>query len=515
MTHHDPKSSVITYRQLLETNNLIQHLADESLYLCLTRTVQESKLYPVSAYMLLSYLNCFYRYPELLRKIEHSVSAEELADRARLIGVKAQALHVGWCLPAFYLLGREMLVSMGMVRPQDAVEDVMYVMDFWKRFQLSWHRNNGHRTAAEAHHRTQILPDRTLEVFRSDMFACDPGDQLQEAAHAFMAVASQYGFLASCESRISLSNSGPYRIDARHEMIVRDFMDLGECSLPWLDGVAAGVPFNNFTVAISVRDCHFHLMDDWGSFESEPAFAPEKLAGVGLYVSDPLSDGFVPLGMGSREELITKFGELTAILKDSTSKLWTRMADWSREQLMDAGALVYFSIIKELAHLAGVYDVDDWMQIDPRAERFRILLNDEFANTFMGELLGHLSLPCQQRSPFTMSYLADRNASMLSPIPYSVLTDGDYAATCGPIQPGTSRLDSKVDRYRTTRGTLSLEEYNRASRDFVPEEHREEYRYLCETWVKYNSGSDLAHNLYTAAQRSSRTLQGRGTRGRR
>lgn len=503
----------ITYRQLLETNNLIQHLSDESLYLCLTRTVQESKLYPVSAYMLLSYLNAFYRYPELLRKVEQSVSAEELADRVRLVGVKAQAVHVGWCMPAFYLLGREMLIAMGMIRPQDAVEDVIYVMDFWKRYQLSWHRNNGHRTAAEAHHRTQILPDRTLEVFRGDMFACEPGDALQEAAHTFMAVASQYGFLASCESRISLSNSGPYRLDDRHEMIVRDFMDLSECSLPWLDGVAADVPYNNFTVAIAVRDCHFHLMDDWSSFESEPAFTPERLAGVGLYVSDPLSDGFLPLGMGSREELTAKFNELTGILKDATNKLWTRMADWTREQLMDAGALVYFSIVKEFAHIAGVYEVDDWMQIDPRAERFRTLLNDEFANVFMGELLGHLSLPAQQRSPFVMTYLADRNAAMLSPIPYSILRDHDHTETCGPIQQGACRLDAKVDRYRTTRGILNLAEYNEACRQFVPEEHQEDYRYLCETWVKYHGETELAQDLYKLAQRHSRTLVGRGTKG--
>lgn len=501
----------ISYAQLLETNNLIQHVIDESYFLCLTRTVQESKLYPVSAYMLLSYLNCFYRYPELLRKIEARMPAEEIADRARMMGTKMQSLHIGWCMPAFYLLGRELLISLGMLRPQDAAEDVIYVMDFWKRFQLSWHRNNGHRSAAEAHQRLQILPDRTLEVFSRDMFACEPGDELQEAAHAFMAMASQYGFLASCESRISLANSGPYRIDGGGEMIVRDFMDMAECSLPWLDGVAGKVPFNNFTITMSVRDCHFHLMDDWGSFESQPAFTPDKLAGVGLYVSDPLSEGFQPLGMGSREELIAQFRELSDILKVATNDLWTRMAGWTREQLMDAGALVYFSIPKELAHVAGVFELDDWMEIDPRAERFRTLLNDEFANLFMGEMLGHLSLPSQQRSPFTMSYLLDRNVGMMTPIPYSILAGEDYAPSCGPIQPGSCGLPPKEDRYRTTQGTLTLQEYNERVRAFEPAEHQERYRFLCETWVKYNSGTPLADDLYKLAQRQSRTMQGVGT----
>ena len=75
------RSIPLTYAQLLETNNLIQQVSDESYWLCFTRTVQESKLFPVSAYIMLSYLNAFYRYPELLRKIERTMPAEEIADK--------------------------------------------------------------------------------------------------------------------------------------------------------------------------------------------------------------------------------------------------------------------------------------------------------------------------------------------------------------------------------------------------------------------------------------------------
>ena len=76
-----------------------------------------------------------------------------------------------------------------------------------------------------------------------------------------MAAASQYGFLISCESRISLHNSGPYKLADDREMIVRDFMDLSESDFPWLDGVAADVPYNNLTVTMAVKDCHFYLVD--------------------------------------------------------------------------------------------------------------------------------------------------------------------------------------------------------------------------------------------------------------
>jgi len=230
----------ISYAQLLETNNLIQTCSDETYWLCVTRTVQESKLFPVPAYMMLSYLMAFYRYPSLLRKIESRMRAEEIGDRARNMGMKIQNPSMGWALPGFYLLGREWLINMGLLKPTDAIEDVIYVMDFWKRFQLSWHRNDGHITNKEFGHRAQILPESRLQVFHADMYDCKDGDELHQAAQAFMASASQYGFLISCESRISLHNSGPYKLADDRELLIRDFMDLSESDFPWLDDVAKG-----------------------------------------------------------------------------------------------------------------------------------------------------------------------------------------------------------------------------------------------------------------------------------
>ena len=222
----------IDYAQLLETNSLIQTAADQTYWLCLTRTVQESKLFPVPSYMMLSYLMAFYRYPELLRKIEAHMSAEEIADWMRNMAMKVQNPSMGWALPSVYLLGREWLIAIGVITPADAIEDLVYVMDFWKRYQLAWHRNNGHLTARDFGQRSQILPERRVQVFHADLYPCEAGDELHEAANAFMASASQYGFLISCESRISLCNSGPYKLADDVEMVVRDFMDLSESDFP-------------------------------------------------------------------------------------------------------------------------------------------------------------------------------------------------------------------------------------------------------------------------------------------
>lgn len=498
----------ITYTQLLETNNLIQTHADESYWLCVTRTVQESKLFPVPAYMLLSYANCFYRYPALLRKIESVMPAEQIGDRARAMGMKIQTPGMYYA-PDFYLLGREWFLNMGLIRPTDGIEDLIQVMDFSKRFQLAYHRNDGHATNREFGHRSQILPERQVQVYHADLHDCVAGDDLHKAATAFMAAASQYGFLISCESRITLCTHGPYALGDQTELIVRDFMDLSQCDLPWLDAAGADVEFNNLTMTIAVKDCHFYLMDDWGSFEAKPEFTTDKIVGVGLYTSDNLSDGHIPVGMQSRDKLIDAFQRLTKQMQDATHKLWLEIAGWNRDQMLDAGALVYFAICKDLAHVAGVYDPSDWFTIDERAERLRPLLNDEYSRDALGALCTG-AMPSQQIMDYALMQHGNKNTRLYQHIPYSILSGETWTARVGEIHLGRSHLKPKNDVYNTSRGKLGVAEYNRLSREFVPSEMKSDYRYLDDTWVKYNYDTPLADELYRSAQRTSRLLKGKG-----
>ena len=503
------RTSPVNYAQLLETNNLLQMFSDETYWLCVTRTTQESKLFPVPSYMLLSYLNAYYRYPTLLRKIEARMSAEECGDRARQMGAKTDTLTMGWTLPGFYLCGREWLINMGFLRPQDGIEDLMYVMDFWKRVQLSYHRNDGHITNKEYGHRSQLLPERQLQVFEADLFDCKDGDPLHTAANKFMATLSQFQFLSHCECRIGICNQGPYNFGENRELIVRDFMDIGEGDYPWLDGVAADVPVNNLTIPMVVKDTHFYLMDDWGSFESKPEFRQENIVGIGLYTSDALTEGRVPMSMESPEALTKRFNELAEVMSAATSKLWKRIAAWSRAEMLEAGALVYFNIPKDLAHMAGVYEQSDWMEIDERAARFIPLLNDEFGRDCLTELVGLVSLPSQQANEYTMGQHHNAAKRMYSPIPYAVLSEGDYTAGSGPLYPGTS-LFKKTGKWRTSKGLLTQDEYNTAVRAFTPKSCLTEYRHIDDYWVKYNSGSKVANELYRLAQENSQRLKGKG-----
>lgn len=505
----------LDYAQLLSTNELIRKVSDTTYWLCITRTVQESKLFPVPAYMMLSYLNAFYCWPELLRRVEKVKSAEECGDRAREASLKTNSLDAAWCIPAFYMLGRELQLAMGLLEPEDGVEDVATVLDFTRRFNLAYHRSDAHLTNKDFGDRSQLLPERTLQVFEADLFPVESGDRLHTAATQLMSQLAQYAFLAHCECRIGIHNSGPYRFGENRELLVRDWFDLAEGDYPWMDGIATELPWNNLTIPVVLKDTHFHLVDDWASFESTPAYAAENIVAVGLYTSDALSEGYEPVAMGSAAQLADTMEATRETLRKATADLWRRIAGWTRDQMIDAGALVYSTVVKDFAHLAGIYDPAEWFTIDERAARFKPMLNDEYGRDALGELVGLLSMPTQQANEYVMARTSNAARHMMSAVPYSALRAGDFAPSTGAIRPSRTSLAAKTGRWTTSRGRLDLETYNRRARELRPAALAGPYRFLDDEWIKYHHDTPLADELYRVSQQRSRNLAGKGAGLRR
>ncbi|WP_243636864.1 hypothetical protein [Rhodococcus sp. Eu-32] len=506
------------YRDLLETNSYIRNLSDTTYWLCITRTVQESKLFPMNPYMLLSYLNSFYRLPTLLREIDAATPAEELGDRAREVSLKVDTVNAAWGMPAFYLLGREMLMNWGLLRPEDAAQDVVDVVDFSRRFALSYHRNDGHITNKEFGDRSQFLPERTLQVIEADLHGVQAGDRLHDATVKLLAQLSQYAFLAHCECRIGIHNSGPYNFGDGRQMVMRDFFDLTEGDYPWLDGIATALPLNNLSISLVFKDTNFNLMDDWASFEAEPTYSASNIVAVGLYTSDALTDGYQPVGMENSETLAETMETYRTILNEATADLWKRIATWSREQMIDAGALVYSSVGKDFAHLAGTYRQDDWFELDDRAQRFKPLMNDEYARDGLGEMVGLLSLPHQKANEYQMARYSGLNQHMMTGIPYDALREPErFAQTVGDraLFSGSSTIEPKTGLWVTSAGRLDIDDYNARAAGFTPRTVQEPYRYFDEEWVKRNWHSTEANELYSIGQETSRTIAGRGAGLRR
>ncbi len=499
----------ISYNELQDLNQFLQKSSDVFYFQCTTRTVQESKLFPVNPYIALSYYNCWYRYPEIFRKIEEVMTPEELGDRAREVSMSANAIMLG-IIQQFYLGGRQFLIDMGMINPTDGIDDIKYVLDFAQRVNRSYHRQSGYTLNSDMNHRAQLLPERTLQVFEADALGCKPGDKLHNAVVKFLATASQYAFLKNAECRLGIHNSGPYKVGDK-EMLIRDFVDLSEGDYPWLDGVASEIEYNNVTLPVIMKDTHFHMVDDWGSFEATPSYDHDNMVAVGLYTSDYLSNGYIPVHMDNASELADYLDHMRDQMQTATSELWKRMAGWTRDQMIDAGLLVYYAVPKDLAHIAGVYDPNDWMMVDERVQRLKPLFNDEYGGAAIAELVGYISLSSQQESPYTMSKYSNASSDMWSKIPYSVLADDNFTSHVPPMGPGSTSLPPKTGKYTTTRGRLTLEEANALARGFTPETLQGANRFYDDQWVKYNAGTPEADALYKATQQNSFQLKDKGS----
>jgi hypothetical protein len=177
--------------------------------------------------------------------------------------------------------------------------------------------------------------------------------------------------------------------------------------------------------------------------------------------------------------------------------------------MIDAGSLVYYAVLKDLAHYAGVYEQSDWFTVDERVQRFKPLFNDEYGGALIAEIVGLVSLSSQNQSEYHMAKHNDGRGEMWTPIPYSVLVDDEWTSTVGALRPGTTSLPAKSAGYTTTSGKLSQDECNQRARAFTPSAW-ELRHYDDDCWVKNHAGDARADRSYKLAQSRSRTLHDRG-----
>lgn len=513
-----------TERELLDLNVFMQRSDDVVITNCLTRTAQESKLFPIMPYLVMSMYDAYYRYPDLLRRASAGVSPEDVGHRARNATCNISKL-TGWGVINFYLQGRELLIKKGLLRPEDNLEDLFFMVDWWQRFSAAYHRNGAHRYTLDAEDIAQEHDERVLQVFEADAYEAD--ETLRASTAQFVALATQYAFLAHCESRVGLQSSGPYNLGGRRLMHTRDFMNLGECDFSWLDGVADGIPYNNLTLVL-ITDGVAMEITDFASVYTVPEDYRDKVLGVGLYTSDFLTDRYIPVGMDSRRDLVDTLDQLSEAIKQATRKLYRRFAGFSFTQMVEAGIYTYFQAAADIDHMAGTYRQGDWEMIDDRTRRMWELYNEEYAfddyvatfATLDGRhaaqndyYLHPVSYMLWRRSGGTGELPATGRGAVL--VPAHVLHDGDFTRRANPHGladvHGTSHLPPKTSTYTCTAGRLTEAELNAAARAVDSPLLRRPWRHIDDPTVKYHFRDPEVDSLYRYTQRESRLLADRGS----
>jgi hypothetical protein len=309
------------------------------------RTALESRLIPVSAYILVSAAEAWYRWPDMMTTIDKVMAAEEIGAAGRRPGMRVNAVHL-WSIANIYLTGRKLLTTFGVV--EDEVERTWTVLDFWRR-AASAYRADGTLQAWDAGLSSRPYDDSIVGQLLAGATATD--DDARAAVKKLNATLVAYLFLLYFDTRVGVGDSGPFLLPDGRSLLARDYYQLGQSDFAW-SGVAAGVPFQNLTAAL-VLDGVDVRVNDWGTSLTDPEDYLDHLVAFGLYTTD---------GPGRELRLVeqSEWDGLTAAVRKAQTEHYRQVAAMSRRQKIDAGAYVYFSFLRPFAEVAGVADELDW-----------------------------------------------------------------------------------------------------------------------------------------------------------
>jgi hypothetical protein len=330
-------------------NRLIDYHGPISHALTSERTSLESALIPVTAYIVVACAEAYLRYPEMVRRIDAAMPAEEIGRRARRPGCQVDSCYL-WSIANFFLLGRKI---MSMIDPSaDDPVGTATVLDFWERAALAYRGDDGTRQAWDTGTATPY-DDATVAALLAGVTPI-VDDEQRSSVQRFSATLVNHLFLLYFDTRAGYGDTGPYAVPGHPEqtLLVRDLYRLSEGDFPW-SSVAKEVPYHHLTAALVLEGVDF-TVTDFGTSNHTPEDYLDHLVGFGVFTTDDLPPG--ELRLVPPEE----YPGIVAAVRAAQSHHYRAIAGMERDEKIRAGAYVYFTFLRPFAEEAGIADQLDW-----------------------------------------------------------------------------------------------------------------------------------------------------------
>jgi hypothetical protein len=325
-----------------EINRWLHYHGEATRAMTKLRTALESKLIPITAYILVSGVECYRRHPELVLQIDRAMPAEEIGARARIPGNQVDSVHI-WSQANIFLLGRNVLIMLGRIAPDDEPERTAIVLDFWKRVAGAF-RGDGYLQAFDVGYECTPYLDSVVSELEAGCAPVD--DEKWSAVKKLNATLSSYMFLLYFDTRSGMVDTGPYPLDDGRVLLVRDFSKMGPSDFSWASDLE--VPYENLTAAFVLRDVEVDV-NDWGTSVTRPENYLDHVERFGLFTTD---NGVLdPVGLD-------RVDDIRAATRTAQQKLYRDIAAMSRKERIDAGAYVYFTFLRPFADVAGAATLD-------------------------------------------------------------------------------------------------------------------------------------------------------------
>lgn len=345
------------YMDVKSTNELISHISEVVDYQVQSRGLLETQLFPVTAYICVSFYNAYDMLYNVLKQVAARTTPEEMGRQSRKILSELNALTVFY-IPLYYMVGRMGEIHRNKGDPKSESEEkreqTKFVLDFWRRLVSSYYPN-GKLTVYDSNKQNLALNSHDIDWIISQLSDIQPEAALKVRRTA--ANLEIVSFLDECEARAKLCDHGPYKISDNEILVFREIMHLydgGTPHFPWSE-TKAKAPYSNIAFAFRLKDVEAKF-DDFATMTTKPINFSENITGIALFTRE--GNEVKPLEM----DVLKAFNDYAESAK---TELFVKFSKWDRRQRLLAGAFAYCYGYARYTNYVGITDQINW-DLTPR-----------------------------------------------------------------------------------------------------------------------------------------------------
>jgi len=335
-----------------EANELIYHISETLDEQIQKRGLLESQLFPVTAYICVSFYNAYDMLYDVLKKVSEKTTPEKMGKKSRKILSELNALTINY-IPLYYMEGR-----MGEIHrmggdpsavSEKKREETLFVLEFWKRLASSYYPDDK-IFVSDLDWKNPALNEPDINWTMEHIQKVDE-EQVKNIKRT-MANLEVTAFLDECEARAKLCDHGPYNIGDNEILVFREIMHLydgGKPHFPW-SKTEAEAPHSNIAFAFTLKNVDARF-DNFASMDTTPKTFTDRITGAALFMRD--EDEVRPLDLDILEDYNT-------YAKGAQKELYLKFSQWDRREKLIAGAYAYAYGYARYTNFVGITDQIDW-----------------------------------------------------------------------------------------------------------------------------------------------------------
>ena len=389
--------------QTSEINDQIAHISRVFSKIVTQRTLLESKLFPVNAYICVGFYQTYHNLYGVMRKVWARTTPEELAKKSKTLLSPIQALSISY-LWLYYSMAR-----MGTIynkcggdpskEPLEKREEWKWMLEQWYRLSTNYF-NSGKSTVAASGDANIALKDEAVSYLKENLQPAN--EELASKVRRALGSVDLYAFIDECEARAKIVNHGPFPLGGGQSLIVSEYTNLydgrGKPWLPW-SATDAKLPSSTLGVAMAVKNARA-VFNDIGTVTIDPGDYTKQVTGVFAYRQN--NGGIEPVPLD----------ELPAYAEAADSaqaELYMKFAEMNRKQQLLAGAEAYWRCFARYTDAVGVTNDIDWsISKQVQEEHLTYFLNhdeDPAFNRLKMKVIKMKALPFLKEKDPVMYYL--------------------------------------------------------------------------------------------------------------